>query len=92
MASIRQEMELPLVTSLGRYRQHTLNMGTVRRRLERGVAKERPDRRQTQVTGSRRRGSLRLRIVQERTGEGRFKIDQAELDPQEIQWLRYRSD
>jgi len=74
-----QEMQLALVASLRWYRQHTLNMGAVRRRLERGVAKERPDRRQTEVASSRRRRPTHLQIVQKRTYEGRVEIRQAEL-------------
>jgi hypothetical protein len=70
----RQEIHLPLVVALARYRKHALDMGAVGRLLEGHETKERADGAQALAARPNASAALRLEIGQERPSEGRIQI------------------
>ena len=73
----RQEMHLPLVVALARYREHTLDQRAVCRLLEGHEPEEGADGGQTQVARLRAGAALCLKIGQERADERRVQIGRA---------------
>jgi hypothetical protein len=59
--------------------QHSLNDSAVRRRLQRSVAEERPDGRQTQVPATRAIVAAVSQIFQERADQRGIQIVQSQL-------------
>ncbi|WP_288142340.1 hypothetical protein, partial [Mesorhizobium sp.] len=59
-----EKLKLSLVASLARNREHALNMGAMRRLLERRISEERPNGREAEIPLPYRGGSPRLKVLQ----------------------------
>jgi hypothetical protein len=75
-----QVSHLAFVVSLGRYREHALDMRAVGRLLERSEAKEGPDGGQAQVAGLDADVPLVLEVLQKRADEGASRSSSAKAD------------
>jgi hypothetical protein len=74
-----EKLKLPLVASLAGDGEHALNVGAVRRLLERRISEEGPNGRETEIPRSNRGASARLKVLQECADERRVEIPKRQL-------------